>query len=313
MSVRSTNNRGGPHIHKAPEPEKPKAPAQANTVQKSTNKATPEQSSRVQSHFEAGNEINHQYNHSFGTEMAMNSPSLPTGGIGGGLASMLGALPKVGISGQFEESAAVAKAEGSFGDPNGIASGWGRVSVLEAAVSGSGSVTFEDGRLHAVGDLAAKATLLDAEGEVRADLGILQAQAQGKAWVGAKAGLHGELTIDPAAGKYAARVGGDAFLGARAGVTGSVSLGELGGVGGRAEAWAGVGVSLRAEASLEGGRFKARFDIGAALGIGFKLGFDVDINFGKIGEAVKNIVSAPVEAIKSVVKAVGNFFKGIFG
>jgi hypothetical protein len=79
------------------------------------------------------------------------------------------------------------------------------------------------------------------------------------------------------------------------------------------EAWAGVGVSGKAEVSLEKGRFKARFELGAALGIGFKIGFDVDINFGKIAEKAKEIISKPIEAAKNVVKSVGNFFKGLFG
>jgi hypothetical protein len=92
-------------------------------------------------------------------------------------------------------------------------------------------------------------------------------------------------------------------------VSGSVSLGEYGGVHGSAEAWAGVGVTAKASVSLEGGRFTARFELGAALGLGFKLGFGVDINFKKIGDAIKNIVTKPLEIAKNIGKKVGEFFK----
>ena len=195
---------------------------------------------------------------------------------------------------------------------------------------GSGSVGFKDGALTAKGQVGAQATLVDLEGHLHLGNKDYGLDAKGSAFVGVKANAHGELVIDPKNGIYAARVGGEAFAGARAGAEANVNLGKFGSVGGRAEAWAGVGVAFHAEAGFKDGRFKARFDIGAALGIGFKLGFNVDINvkgivdavkapFKAIGSAVSSVVSGVGNAVKSVgnavgsaVKSVGNFFKHLF-
>jgi hypothetical protein len=131
--------------------------------------------------------------------------------------------------------------------------------------------------------------------------------------VGAKAKASGELTIDPAKGIYAAKVGGEAFAGAKIGVEANVKLGQFGGVGAKAEAWAGVGVAFNAELGIKNGRFKAKVDIGAALGVGFKIGFNVDIDIRGIKNAIKGaakkVIQAPLEAVKSVGKAISNGLK----
>lgn len=305
MSVRSTKS-SGPGVHNRPATqEKPAAPEKNTVAQKpASGSKLPD---RLQSSFERSGEYNRNWNKSYSSDRPMNSPKLPTTGFGGALAGLLGKLPRVGIDGSFSKGVAGVVKEGSFGNPNGVASGGYRASLLEASVNGRGSVAFEKGALKAEGELHAQATLVDAAAHFRAKLGPVSAEGQGHAWVGAKANASGNLTIDPVNGKYGLEVGGDAFVGARAGVSGSVSLGEYGGVNGRAEAWAGVGVSANASLKLENGRFKARFEIGAALGLGFKLGFGVDINFKKIGEAIKNIVTKPLEAVKNVGKKVTEF------
>jgi hypothetical protein len=310
MSVRSTNSPGSGLVNRNTTQEKPAttaAPEKNTVANKPAGSGLPD---RLQSSFERGGEINRSWNKSFSTDRAMNTPKLSTTGFGGVLSKLLGKLPKLEKSGSFEKSVAAAKTEGSFGDPNGIVSGNYRASFLEAGVNGSGSVSFEKGALKAHGELHAQATLIDVAADFKAKLGPLSAEGQGHAWVGAKANASGDLTIDPVNGKYALEVGGDAFVGAKAGVEGKVSLGEYGGVGGKAEAWAGVGVSANASVKLENGRFKARFELGAALGIGFKLGFNVDINFKKIGDAIKNVISKTIEVVKDIGKKVGSFFKG---
>jgi len=308
MSVRSTNSTGSGLVNRSTTQDKPATAApEKNTVAEKPSSGLPD---RLQSSFERGGEINRNWNKSYSTDRAMNTPKLPSKGFGGALAGLLGKLPKYEKSGSFEKSASYAKTEGSFGDPNGIASGNYRASFLEAGVNGSGSVAFENGALKAHGELHAQATLIDAAANFRAKLGPVSAEGQGHAWVGAKANASGDLTIDPVNGKYGLEVGGDAFVGAKAGVEGKVSLGEYGGVGGKAEAWAGVGVSANASVKLENGRFKAKFELGAALGIGFKLGFNVDINFKKIGDAIKNVISKPIEFVKNIGSKVGSFFKG---
>jgi hypothetical protein len=308
MSVRSTNSSGSGLINRPTTQEKPTtaAPAQQNTVAQQKS-GLPD---RLQSSFERSGEVNRTWNKSYSTDRAMNTPKLGTKGVQGALAGLLGKLPKYEKSGSFEKSVAHTKVAGSFGNPDGIASGNYRASFLEAGVNGSGRVAFENGALTAHGEVHAQATLIDAAADFRAKLGPVSVDAKGQAWVGAKANASGDLTIDPVNGKYALEVGGDAFVGAKASVEGNVSLGEYGGIGGKAEAWAGVGVSAHASVKLENGRFKARFELGAALGLGFKLGFNVDINFKKIGDAIKNVLNKPLEMVKDIGKKVGSFFKG---
>ncbi len=312
MSVRSTNTPGPairPTVQDKPAAQTAEKP---NVLEKAVDKLFSKVPDRLQSSFERSGESKKTWSASGGTERDMYTPKVGEKGAGGILRTVLGQLPPLTKEGSFEKSVAVAKAEGSFGSPNGPVSGHGRVAVLEADVSGSGSVGFENGAVTARGQVKAEATLAEAEGSVRADLGPLHAEAQGKAYVGVQAKANGELTIDPLNGVYKAQIGGDAFAGAKAGGRAGVSLGEFGGAGVTGEAWAGIGVSGKAEASLENGRFKARFELGAALGVGFKIGFDVDINFGKIADTVKDIVSKPVEGLKNIGKSVGNFFKGLF-
>jgi hypothetical protein len=309
MSVRSTNNAGSGLVNRSPTQDKP-----TNTVAPEKNTvATPEKlpfglPDRLQSSFERSGDNTRTFGKTWEVDRPMHTPKLGTSGTGGLISSLLGKLPsKTLASGSFEKGVAAYKKEGTYGNEN--IGGNYKLSLLEASVNGSGNVTFGDGKLNAHGELHAQATLLDAAADFKAKLGPVYAEGQAHAWVGAKANLHGDLTIDPSKGIYGIEAGGDAFVGVRAGASGNVSFGEYGGVGGSAEFRAGLGVTANASVKLEGGRFKARFELGAALGIGFKFGFNVDINFKKIFDGVKNILNKPVEIAKNVVKGVGDFFK----
>lgn len=306
MSVRSTNSSTPGLVNRPTVQDKP-APAPAQTAAPQQKTGLPD---HLQSSFERSGEINRDWNKSYSFDKPMNTPKLPTTGFGGALAGLLGKLPKVEKDGSFSKGVSVAKTEGSFGDPSGHVSGNYRASVLEASVNGSGSVSFEGGVAKAHGELHAQATLVDAAANVHAQLGPVSADAEGHAYVGAKANAQGDLTIDPIHGKYMLEGGVDAFAGARAGVSGDVKLGDYGGVHAGAEAWAGVGATAKASVGLEDGHFKAKFELGAALGIGFKLSFGVDINFKKIGDAIKSVVTKPLELVKNIGSKVGDFFKG---
>lgn len=278
---------------------------------------------------------------SFSTGGSTSDLFRPTPGKPNFLTNLLGKLPAWEKKGEFGTGVAAMVKEGSFKSLGGLAEGEGRISLLEASVHGKGSVAFKDGALSAKGEVGAQATLIDAGGRIRLGKGDYGLDAAGSVFVGAKANAKGELVIDPKNGIYAARVGGEAFAGARAAAEANVNLGKFGSVGGRAEAWAGVGAAFHAEAGFKNGRFKARFDIGAALGIGFKLGFNVDINVkgivdavkapfkaigdlakkgidtvknvaGNVVDGVKNAAKAVGNGVKSAAKAVGNFFKSIF-
>ncbi|MBN1206135.1 MAG: hypothetical protein JXB05_14555 [Myxococcaceae bacterium] len=309
MSVRSTNNSGSGLINRSLTQDKP-----ATTAAPEKNPAaTPEKlpfglPDRLQNSFERSGNSTRTFGKTWDVDRPMHTPKLGTSGLGGMISGLLGKLPRYELAkGSFEKGVSVFNKQGTYGNEN--IGGNYKLSLLEASASGSGSVTFADGKLNAHGELHGQATLLDAAADFKAKLGPAYAEGQAHAWVGAKANLAGDLTIDPSKGIYGIEAGGDAFIGARAGASGKVSFGDYGGVGGSAEAWAGLGVSAKASAKLENGRFKARFELGAALGIGFKLGFNVDINFKKIGEGIKNILNKPVQIAKDVVKGVGDFFK----
>jgi hypothetical protein len=229
------------------------------------------------------------------------------------LASILSKLPTWSKEGSFEKSATGWQRAGSFNKLGGLAQGQGSIAMGQAYVRGQGSVSFANGALNAKGSAEASATLLDAQGSIRLGKGDYTLDASGYAYVGAKANAAGELTIDPARGIYAAKIGGEAFLGAKAGVEGEVKLGKFGSVGGRAEAWAGIGASFNAEAGFKDGKFKARVDFGAALGIGFKLGFNVSIDVKGIKDTIvktaKKVVEAPVKFIENVADKAKSFVK----
>ena len=263
---------------------------------------------RYKNSFETGQSINKNYNKSYtrGDTSDLFTPNANQSKAG----KLAGKLPGMTLAeGSFQKSVVGYGRSGSFGSPGGIAQGQGSYSVGELSASGSGKVSFEGGAIKAVGDLKASATLLSAKGNVKVGKGDYNLEASGEAYVGAQAKAHGELTIDPAKGIYAAKIGGDAFVGARAGVEAQANLGKFGSVGGRAEAWAGAGVAFNAELGFKNGRLKARFDIGAALGVGFKLGFNVDIDLKGIKDTVKKVIEKPVEIVKDVAKGIGNALK----
>jgi hypothetical protein len=299
-------------LQKQPKAELPKPTVKDNQV------ATPEtknkgitQDGRYQNSFETGKQINRNYNKSF-SRGDTSDLFTPNANPGKG-AKLLGQLPGMTLAqGSFEKSVAGITRSGSFSSAGGLVQGQGSVSVAEAKVKGFAKLALEGGAFKGTAGAEASATLVNAQGSIRVGKGDYTLDAKGEAYVGAKAKANGEMVIDPAKGIYAAKVEAEAFVGARAGVEGKANLGKFGSVGGTAEAWAGVGVAFKAEAGFKNGRFKARLDIGAALGIGFKLGFNIDIDLKGIKDTVKKVIEKPVEIVKDVAKSIGNFFKKLF-
>lgn len=303
MTIRSTSSSIPGAANRPAVPQQLKAPAPKTPEKKSSR--LPD---RIHSEFEAGKKPGHESSKQFDSQFEANVPKLPSKGLLGGMGKVLDKLPKVGISKDFEKSVALAKAEGSF-SAGGVVSGGYSASVLEASVSGKGEVSIGHGAVKVNGAVHAQATVVDLQGHVKANLGPLQASAQGEAYVGAKANVEGGVTIDPVHGVYGVEAKADAFLGAKAGVSGSVSLGKYAGIHGSAEGMVGVGVKLGASAKLEKGHLKLHFEIGAALGIGGKLSFGIDINFKKIGQDLKKIFTKPIQVAKDISKKVVHFFK----
>lgn len=264
-----------------------------------------------QSSFEGGVDRTRTYATTIGKTDNLWAPSRTPGN--GLFDKILDRLPSLTKSGSFNKSVAAWQRAGSFNGLNGLAQGQGRISFLEAGVKANGTASFKKGALNANGQLEASATLVNADGSIRIGKGDFALDARGSAYVGVKAKANGELTIDPRQGIYAARVGGEAFAGAKAGAEANLKLSKYATVGARAEAWAGIGASFNAEAGFKNGRFQAKVSLGAALGIGAKFGFNIDIDFkgiaNKVKDTVKKVVEAPVNAVKKVAEKVGSFVK----
>lgn len=225
----------------------------------------------------------------------------------GGLLGKLGT--RTLAQGSFSKGVAAWEKAGSGTALGGKAQGQYDIKVGELSAKGQGSIGLKDGAFVAQGSAEATAALLNARASGRFQYGPLQASGEGYAFVGAQAKVNGNLTIDPKKGIYGASVGGEAFVGAKAGVSGEVNLGKFGGVGGRAEAWAGIGAQFKADIGYKNGKFQARVDIGAALGIGFKLGFNVNIDVKGIVDKAKEVLSKPIEVVKDIGKSIGNAIK----
>ncbi|GAB3578471.1 hypothetical protein GCM10027445_45760 [Amycolatopsis endophytica] len=151
----------------------------------------------------------------------------------------------------------------------------------------------------------------------RADWGPLglDGKAEGTFGTRGRAGLKlGKDGLDAKAG---------VFAGARGSVRGAADIGGVG-AGATAEGWAGVG----AEAGLnlgkgEDGKFHIKGNAGLAVGLGGEIGFDLQIDAGKVadtaksaGHAIGNGIEAAGESIQDFgegVQDVGKSIKGLFG
>lgn len=214
--------------------------------------------------------------------------------------------------GEFDVGVSVAKAETTFGDPNGPVSGSAKVEALSANASGEASagVDLSKGTAYAKGEVEASVNVVNAEAQVKTDYGFGSTEAAAEANVGASVEAEAEVNIDPLKGTVSAEVGGEAFTGAKASGEISQTVGPVtASVGG--EVMAGVGVEFEADVGLKDGKLSAKFDIGASLGIGASVEFGVEIDVGKAVETVKEVGETVVEGIKDVGETVVEGIKDV--
>lgn len=216
------------------------------------------------------------------------------------LNSLLSKLPQVKRSGSFSVSTQLISRQGSFKAMNGSLTGSYTAEFGKVNASGSGSLQISKGTFIAKGNLEAEASLVNAKGKVSLTKNGYGVDAEGQMFIGARANLDGSLVWNPKKGEIAARVNGEAFSGVKVSGNAQVKMGDYGSAGVNGELQAGLGASFKAEAAYKGGRFKARVELGLCLGVGFKLGFNVDINVKKIVDTVK----APFRAIANKVNQV---------
>nr|WP_208407156.1 hypothetical protein [Amycolatopsis granulosa] len=154
-----------------------------------------------------------------------------------------------------------------------------------------------------------------ATGRVDAGLLGLDGKAEGTFGVRGRAGVRLTKTaLDAKAG---------VFAGARASVRGAADVGGIG-VGTTAEGWAGVGAEAGFNLGMgEDGKFHLKGNVGAAVGLGGEVGFDLQVDGHKVAQTAKSATHAIGNGVEAVgdgikdfgegVSGVGKSLKGLFG
>ncbi len=140
--------------------------------------------------------------------------------------------------------------------------------------------------------------------------------------VSAGAGANADAHVGIGKDGAIAQISGDAFVGVRAkgSVGGTVSYGDVkvtGGVNGTIGAGLGAHFDVTGKISWSG--VKAHVDLGAYLGLGGQVGFDINIDLGKKLEPVKKavhkvykkgkeVVDKTVNSVKKTAKSIGKLF-----
>lgn len=185
--------------------------------------------------------------------------------------------------------------------------------ALSAYADGKGNITIGK-TTNIEGKIEAGAVLGQVTVEGKAKLGKTGLEATGKAeaTVGVTGSASGNVRVDLFSKKPTVKVkaGVEAFAGAKASVEGRVGN-DYAGVGAKAEAWAGIGAKAKADIGIEGGKFKAKVELGAALGIGGSLSFSVDVNYQKGIDTVVGTGKKAVETISNAASSVASGAKNL--
>jgi uncharacterized protein YukE len=201
--------------------------------------------------------------------------------------------PSAQVKAEVWGAEAKTRGKGLGGEYSGKAS----VSALGAEARAGTSLNGYNAQAQA----SAKAYLGQAAAEGKYQAGLFEASGKAEAMVGAEADVRGSVGVD------GVHVGGEAFVGAKAGVDGHASVAGVG-VGGEAEVWAGVGAEADFDFGMENGKFVIGGELGAGLGVGAKLGGSVEIDPGKVVDAVDGAVDTVGDWGEGAVDAVGDWF-----
>ncbi|MES9524967.1 putative T7SS-secreted protein [Streptomyces capoamus] len=177
------------------------------------------------------------------------------------------------------QGGASAWSDGTEGEKSFLGDGKmkGSLGVSALGVDGTAGASITNGQLQA--GLSGSAYLAQASANGSVEYGMASGQAEAKAYAGA------EASATMGVGRDGVHAGAEAFAGAKA--TGSVSA-DVGGVGAgvSGEAWAGVGASANADLGMKDGKFTIGGELGAGLGVGGKVSFDVTVDPAKMVDSV---------------------------
>jgi uncharacterized protein YukE len=164
----------------------------------------------------------------------------------------------------------------------GEASGKAGVNLLGAqGFAGAGA---RDG--NAAAYASGKAYVGQATAEGKYEAGPMETSGKAQAFAGAEASARGSVGMD------GAHAGAEAFAGAKATAESHSSVAGVG-VGGEAEGWAGAGAAAHVDAGRqEDGKYVAGGDVGVGLGLGAKLSGQIEVDPGKVTDAVGDAADA---------------------
>ncbi|MGO1584184.1 MAG: hypothetical protein ACTHXO_13300, partial [Actinomycetaceae bacterium] len=169
----------------------------------------------------------------------------------------------------------------SWGDENLGASA--EVLSANAETSGQAGVSLEDGA-YVQANAEAGAYLAKGEAHWQNQHGT---GAEGEAYIGAEATAEGQASIGPGGARIDA--GLDAFAGGKAEGEVSQDIGDYGSVGVGGEVSYGIGAHAEVDGEISADRIGVSVDVGATLGIGAGVNFDVSVSpseiIGDLGDA----------------------------
>ncbi|MFR9754409.1 putative T7SS-secreted protein [Streptomyces sp. TR06-5] len=175
----------------------------------------------------------------------------------------------------------------------------GKAGMDLLGVEGSAGYGLEGPNVH--GEASAKAYLAQASAEGKYEAGVFEASGKAQGFVGADAAARANVGLE---GVHA---NAEAFAGAKASAEGHASVAGVG-VGGTAEAWAGVGAEASVDVGMTDGKLVIGGEVGAALGVGGQLGGSIEIDPGKVTDAVGDAADAVGDWAGDGVEAVGDWF-----
>jgi hypothetical protein len=186
------------------------------------------------------------------------------------------------------------------------AGGEAHVLAVAGEAGYGASADLRNGDVQAGASVHGRADLVGASG--RAQLGSTNTAAgagfvEGEARVGARVDAGAGGTLSLSRGEASLNAGVSGFAGAEVSATGGYEN-RWGGVSATARGQAGIGGTAQAELGYRDGNLRARVDLGAAVGLGGRVGIDVNVN-------VRNIASDAYSAGRSAVRGVGNAARSV--
>ncbi|MGY0491355.1 putative T7SS-secreted protein [Streptomyces sp. WG-D5] len=175
----------------------------------------------------------------------------------------------------------------------------GRAGIDLLGVAGSAGYGVEDTNLS--GQASGKAYLAQASAEGRYEAGRFESSAKAEAFVG------GQADVGASVGSHGARLGAEGFVGGKATTEAHASVAGVG-VGGTAEGWVGIGAEAHLDAGMQKGKLVIGGSAGAAVGFGGQVGGQVEIDPGKVTDAMGDAADAAGDWSGKVVGAAGSVF-----